>query len=425
MILKRLNIDPKAFSTKNFKGVMSLLAGNTIAKTVATLGGLFLANFYGPDNYGIYNVFLSYIAILPVLTGLRLDNVMIMQRGSNEIRNLFSGILIVSFVLTTVLVAVMILLQGMNLIAFRLPFSILLLVGLGSVLSVWNLTQNNLFTKYRLFKQISFSLVISSVFAVVFQAIFYFFDWKETGLIYGWLIGLTASFIYNARVAKGRIAKVNAALFIKNVKQHKRIVQYTYPSDAINAIANSIMPILVIMYFTSTEVGIYAMAFKILSVPLMLLSGSVSRVYFQKAVNVNYNDRSALLKLTQKVIYPNVLLMFVFVVLINTVGVYLLGIFLDEEWGSLGSYLLALSFWILARSAMNPIAPVVVVINKNHYSLIFNIYLLAVNFIALYLGVLKGDFLYCIWVFSILSGLGYLLLLSMVLNVLKKNAKRQ
>lgn len=425
MDLKRFHINSKQFKTKNFKGVLSLLAGNTISKIIATIGGLFLANFYGPDNYGVYNVFLSYIYIFPVLTGLRLDNVMIMQRGSKEIRNLFSGILVISFVLTMLIMTVMLLLKGFGIMSFKLPYPILVLTGIGGVLSVWNLTQNNLFTKYRLFRQISTSLVISSLFAVAFQAVFYFMGWKETGLIYGWLVGLTASFIYNVRVSKGRLRKIDIRLFKQSVRENKRIVQYSYPSDAINVVANNIMPILVLIYFSQTDVGIYSMAFKILSVPLMLLAGSVSRVYFQKAVSVNYSDKKGLYDLTLKVIYPNVLIMFGFVILLNTIGVRLLGVFLDEQWSGLGSYILALSFWIIARSALNPIAPVVVVINKNHYSLIFNIYLLLVNFVALYLGVLKGDFLYCIWVFSFLSGAGYLALLAMILTELKKNAKRQ
>lgn len=421
MDLTRFNINSKQFKTKNFKGIVSLLAGNTISKIVAAIGGLFLANFYGPDNYGVYKVFLSYIAILPVLTGLKLDNVMIMQRGSKEIRNLFSGIIIISFLLTVLSISIMILLKALNLFSFRLPYSFLVLTGIGSVLSVWNLTQNNLFTKYRLFKQISVSLVIASMTAVFFQAVFYFLGWQKTGLIYGWLIGLTASFIYNFRVSGGRLKIPDIQLFRQSVNEHQRIVQYTYPSEAINTIANNIMPILVIFYFTQTEVGLYSMAFTILSVPLLLLSGSVSRVYFQKAVSLNYSEKEKLLGLTQKVILPNVLLMLVFVILINTIGVYLLNTFLDEKWNGLEAYILALSFWILARSVMNPIMPVIVVINKNHYSLIFNIYLLLVNFVALYLGVMKNNFLFSVWIFSILSGLGYLILSLKVLSVLQKN----
>ncbi len=418
-----MKINRKQFQTKNFKGVLSLLAGNTISKLIVTVGGLVLANYYGPDSYGIYNVFISYIMILPVLSGFRLDNIMILQKGSKEIRNLFSGIVVITLVTTTLMISVMAILKLLNLASFQMSFFILMLTGIGAVLTGWNLSQNNLFTKFKLFKQISTAFVISSVISVIFQAVFYFLGLTENGLIYGWIVGLTASFIYNVRVSKGQLIRVNIPVFKQSVKQHIDIVKFTYPSDSINAIANNIMPILILLYFTKAEVGIYGMAFKILSVPLVLLSGSVSRVYFQKAVSLSQSNPKSLEKLTYKVIFTNLALIAGFVFLMNTVGIYLLDLFLKDSWDGLGSYILALSFWILARSAMNPIAPIVMVINKNHYSLIFNVYLLLVNFVGIYVGVQQNDFLYCVWIFSILSGMGYLVLLGMVLYNLKKDVK--
>lgn len=418
-----LKINRKQFQTKNFKGVLSLLAGNTISKVIVTIGGLVLANFYGPDSYGIYNVFISYIMILPVLSGFRLDNIMILQKGSKEIRNLFSGIVSITLIMTILMISVMGVLKLLDVASFQMSFFVLFLTGIGAVLTGWNLSQNNLFTKFKLFKQISTAFVLSSLVSVIFQAIFYFLGWTENGLIYGWIVGLIASFTYNARVAKGQLIKVNIPIFKESVKEHINIVKFTYPSDALNAIANNIMPILILFYFTKAEVGIYGMAFKILSVPLVLLSGSVSRVYFQKAVSLSQSNKKSLEKLTYKVIFTNVALIAGFVLVMNTLGIYLLDWFLTESWDGLGSYVLALSFWILARSAMNPIASIVMVINKNHYSLIFNIYLLLVNFIGIYVGVQQNDFLYCVWIFSILSGIGYLVLLAAVLYNLKKNVK--
>lgn len=388
-----------------------------------TIGGIILANYYGPDSYGVYNVFLSYVLIIPVLAGLRLDNIMILQKGSKEIRNLFSGIVLISFLLCFLIITVMAILKIFGWVSFQMTYFILALTGIGSILTAWNLSQNNLFTKYKFFQQISTAFILSSIVSVIFQAIFYFLGLTENGLIYGWIFGLTASFLYNLNVSRGQLIKVDFKAFKESVIEHKNIVRFTYPSDALNAIANNILPILVLIYFTNTEVGLYAMAFKILSTPLVILASSVSRVYFQKAVGLYETDRKALKKLTLKVIFSNVGLMLGFVLFMNTLGLYLLNIFLKNSWNGLGSFILALSFWILARSAMNPIASIVMVINKNHYSLIFNVYLLIVNLIAIFIGVQYDSFLLCVWIFSILSGIGYLVLLGLVLYYLRKDVK--
>src|SRR5690606_37194173 len=129
-----LRINCKQFQTKNFKGVLSLLAGNTISKIIVTIGGLILANYYGPDSYGIYNVFLSYILILPVLAGFRMDNIMILQKGSKEIRNLFSGILLISLIVTTFMILVMAVLKLLHITSFQMSFFVLILTGIGAIL---------------------------------------------------------------------------------------------------------------------------------------------------------------------------------------------------------------------------------------------------------------------------------------------------
>lgn len=418
--MKNLRFNSKQYKTRNFKGVLSLLAGNTLSKVILTLGGFVLVNYYGPENYAVYNVFLSYVTILPVLASFRLDNIMILQKGSTEIRNLFSAIIWISFMVTILLIVLLGMVKMINIFQVEMSYLILGLCGLAAVLTAWNTVQNSLFTKFKLFKQMSTAFVISSVVAVVFQGIFYFMDLSENGLIYGWLVGLAASFIYNTTITKDRLGKVDVPLFKKTVKEHYEVVKFTYPSDSINIIANSILPILAIAYFAKWEVGIFALAFKILTTPLVLLSGSVSRVYFQKSVNLFHQDKIQLEKLTHRVIFSNVVIMFLFLVLINTIGIYLLNLFLKDEWSGLGQYILLLSFWILARSALNPIISILMIIKKNHYSLIFNIYLLVVNFVAIYVAVLENDFKFGILIFSVLSGLGYLILVSAILIELRK-----
>lgn len=418
-----MKINTKQFRTKNFKGVVSLLAGNTVSKLILTLFGFVLANYYNPENYAVYAVFLSYVTILPVLASFRLDNIMILQKGSKEIRNLFNGIIWISLAVTVLLTVILVLVKMSDIFDVEMSYFVLFLCGIATVLTAWNNAQNSLFTKFKLFKQMSTAFVLASVFSVLFQGIFYFLGYVENGLIYGWLVGLLVSFLYNARVTKHRLGTLDIPLLKKNIKEHFEVVKFTYPSDSINIIANSILPILAIAYFAKAEVGIFAMAFKMLTTPLVLLSGSVSKVYFQKSITLYNHDIKQLVSLTYRVILTNVGIIFFFLVFMNTAGIYLLGLFLNDTWKGLGEFILILSFWILARSALNPIITILLVIKKNHYSLIFNIYLLLVNFAAIGIGVIKNDFSFGITVFSILSGLGYLALTIAILMTLSKRSK--
>lgn len=426
MDLKQFHINSKQFRTKNFKGVISLLAGNTVSKVVLILSGLILVKYYGPENYGVYTVFLSYIVILPALSNLELNNIAIMQRDSKNVRNVFSAALLASLFIITLLVSLVFILKKTGIIQLELSDPLLILCGAGGILTGWNLSQNALFTKYKLFRQMSASLIIASVFSVVFQGIFYLMDWKENGLIYGWLIGLTAAFLYNLRVSKNRWDKVNFAALKTSVRKNINIVKYAYTSTALNTLANNILPILILIYFTKLEVGVYAMAIKVLATPLDLLSKSVSKVFFQKAVSIYHHDKKSLDKLSKKVSFTGFFLVLGYVILINTIGIYLLEfIFEGDEWIGLRAYILIMTLWILARSFINPISEIMVVINRNQYSLIFNVYLFLVNLAAIYFGVRYDSFMVCLSVFSVFSSLGYFIQWLAVMWDLKKLAENE
>lgn len=391
-----------------------------MAKLILTIGGMILASFYGPSSYGIYTVFLSYVMILPVLSTMRLESVLILQKGSREIRNLFSATVVISTLITAIVIGGICLWKYFDISEVSLNYYLLILCGIGGLITAWNNTQNSMFSKYKFFNQISQFFLISSLFSVLSQTIFYFAGFTELGLIYGWIVGLLAGFIFNLRVAKSRFEKIDWQMARISVRENKKVITYTYPSDSINAVANNIMPILVLSYFTSAEVGLYGMAFKILSTPLVLLSGAISKVYFQKSFTLFNHDRRALKFLTYKVILATTGLMFLFVLFMNTIGVYILDYFLNDKWHGIGEFLWILSIWILARTALNCISSVIIVLKKNIFSLIFNIYLLLVNLLAVYIGVIYEDFTLCVWVFSILSSIGYLALLGMVIYNLNK-----
>lgn len=418
-----MQINREQFKTSNFKGVLSLLAGNTISRVILILGGLYLAKWYGPESFGVYSVFLSYIVILPALSSLQLESILMLQRGSKDVVNIFSATVIVSAIITSAIIAIVGLLKVLGVIQFEMSNNLLILCGVGGVLMGWNLTQNAMFTKYKLFKQISVAFIIASFFSVISQFVFYKIGWVENGLIYGWLIGLTASFLYNLRVSKNRWSKIDITAFKLRVFENVNVLKYHYPSTAINTIANNVLPFLILVYFGKLEVGVYGMALKVLSMPLFLLSSSISKVYFQKSANLYIHNKKHLQKLTHKICLSSFSIILLFLILLNTIGIYILEmIYIGDEWIGLRKYILILSIWILARSAINPIASIMVVINKNQYSMIFNVYLLIVNLIAIYVGVYYDNFDYCLYIFAIFSSLGYFIQLIAVLMDLNKLA---
>ncbi len=416
-----MNSKLKKFQTKNAKGVLSLLAGNTLAQIILVLGGFVLGRWYGPEFSGTYNVFLSFVAILSILCSFRLENIFVISKSTKEIRNLFSVLIIISTIAITLFLLIYFVIE--QILPLGTSLWIVFLSSLGAIFTAWYNIQTSLFTKYKLFRKISEGFVLNAVVTIAFQFIFYGLGYLNNGLIYGTLVGTIATCIYFFSITSGRFTSINFGLAKQTISQNKEIIKYTLPSESLNIIANSIMNILLAFYFVKTDVGFFAMASKVLVTPLVLLSNSMSKVFFQKSVKMANQKAHQLYDLSKQVITYNVLAIFVFLLLMNTVGIYFLELILGKDWQGLDKYVLILSFWILCRSALNPIQSIVLVIKKNHYALYFNIYLVLVTLITVVIGGTKKDIFLTLTLYSFSAGMGYLVQLFFVMKALKRLKK--
>ncbi len=397
------------------------MAGNTIAQVIMLAGGLILARIYGPEASGTYNSFLSFVAIISILATFRLENIFVISKSSKAIRNLFTTLLLISSIVTILFFSGYAILE--EIFTFKTSLFIVLLSCIAGLFTAWNNVQNTLFTKYKLFKSISTGFVINAIFSVFFQFVFYKMGYKETGLIYGTIFGTVLSCAYYFTITRGRFTAIDFGLAKNTISANKEIIKYTLSSESLNAIANNLMTILLLFYFTKEDAGFYGNASKVLVVPLILLSNSMSKVFFQKSAGMIDHRAHQLYDLSKKVVLYNVGAIALFLLLMNFVGIFILEWILGPEWEGLHFMTWILSFWILCRSAMNPIQQIVVVIKKNHYALNFNIYLVLITIITCIIGGLNKNIILTLSLYSFFAGIGYLLQLYFVMKELKRYKK--
>jgi O-antigen/teichoic acid export membrane protein len=116
--------------------------------------------------------------------------------------------------------------------------------------------------------------------------------------------------------------------------------------------------------------------------------------------------------------------MLAFLLLINTVGMYLLDSFFEGKWIDLRPYTLLLSILVFARVSFNPISSLIVVLDKNLESLLFNSYLFIINLAAIFVGYFYHSITLTIIILAVFGGIGYLVFLAYFLNHLKQIAKK-
>lgn len=313
-----------------------------------------------------------------------------------------------------------------NVVAVSDSNIILIILAMASWLTVINNSQISLLTKNKEYYKISVLIITLSVATIGFQFIFHQTEYKSSGLVYGWALGLLLTVLCALFTSIKSIRGANLSSFKNNVRKYADIIKHSYFASLVDVVSSNLFVILTLAYFSASEVGVYSLASKILTVPLSILSASFLKFYAEKATALYEDSPTELIKLTKSIILVNMSIVLLFIILINSIGFYFLETYLDKkEWPNLQSYLLILSFWILSRSMVNPISSIISVIQKNRWSLIFNTFILFISLLSLYIGVKEQEYLICIIVYSLLSSLAYIILLMAIIKNLKENARKK
>ena len=396
-----------------------MFKGTVIAQIIAVVSSLFVAKIYGSEAYGILSIFIGFSSIFSILNTLQLDNYIITSKNkiirTNWFNFLFLLIPFTTFIIALIFFPIIIYFPEKN-----IDQNIFILVILSAIFLSYNKTHEYFLTTLKNFSAISFAKILLVLINVSLQFILYS-KFKVNGLIYSSFLSLLlVTFFFSYKNIK-HFKSVDFYNIRNNIEPNKSILKYLLPSRFINNLSSQSIPIIIFAFFSIQEAGIYFFSYKILTTPLFIISSSISSVYFERAARLVDSSKKELYNETLKIIIFNVTTILIFLILLNTIGIYILEYILTENWDNLRIYTLILSFLILCRSSFSSISNIIVVLNKNQISLLFNIYLLIVNISALYIGYVKNDLIYSIYIVSFLGGIGYLTLVFYFLKTIKKN----
>jgi len=400
------------------KNIYLMFKGTALAQIIGVIGAVFLAKIYGSEAYGVFAVYLSVSGVLTIINTLQIDKSIVTIKGKNESKNLMNSLFLIVFIIALFIGSIYTLLSllfDFKSINYRLTIAILI----ASIIFSLNRIHESFFTFQKNFQPISHAKIGIAFFNVIFQLLL-FYKFKLMGLIYGSLLSIFFISIYYFILNKKNITNINRRLLRHSITTNSSIIKYIFPSTLINSLAINLMPILIVSFFSLKDSGVYFLSLKILAAPLYLISSSISLVYYQKSSEMIHSSKEKLFDFTKNLVLKNLGIMLLFILLINTAGIYFLELLFNKNWENLRYFIFILSFLILARTSFNPISNIIIVLNKNHISLIFNCYLLLVNLSAIYIGYLTNSIVNTLVVLSLFGGFGYIALLFYFLKELKK-----
>ncbi len=401
---------------------MTLMTGTAFAQAILILSTPILTRLYSPEDFGIYGNFIAVTAIITVIVALRYELAIVLPKEDSKAKNILKLSVLIALSISTFLFLLVVLFgdflaTNLNWIdreyLYFIPFYAFM-VGLFQILNYW-------FTRTKNFKRQALAQSGKSFFTVGAQLLLGVFAAIGTfGLIIGQMVGqlfavgfLLLFLLKNKNVRQ--MISFKASELKKLAIEYKDFPLYSSWNSFINTISLQIPIIIITYYFSASIAGFYMLGHRLLSLPMGIISSSISQVFLQKLAKdkADEEENKNSYKLW-KVLTPISVFFNLVVILIAP---WAFSLVFGPEWIVAGEYARWIAFWTVFQFVSSPLSSVSYTYNKQRLFLWFQIALLIFRVAALVTGGMMGDPVIAIALFAIVSGLFNLITMGMYIYI--------
>lgn len=389
--------------------VLKLVSGSVIAQAAGVLLIPVISRLYSPADFGVFQVFLSIAGILAVVSCFSYHLAIMLPAEDEDAANLA--------VLSVVLVAATSVVSGVVLVLFAGPIATVLnfpelagYVGLIPVIVFLNglfFVLNYWLSRREKFGTVAGGRVANSLVNKGVQIGAGVGAPSPIGLIGGAAAGYGAADLLMLRTVRSDFAlfsSVTRARIWGLAVRYKKFPIFTSWSTAANEVSRQISPLFLAYFFNSVVVGLYSLAYQVVSLPLGLVGTAVSQVFFQRASEER--KRTGDIGPIVEEVHRRLVTISIFpMLLLLIIGEELFVFFLGPQWYEAGFYVKLLVPWIFFMFVSSPLTVIFSVLEKQGAGLVFDLLLLASRVVSLTIGGMTGDPIMTILLFSLTGAL--------------------
>lgn len=405
---------------KFYLNVFKIAGATAIAQLIGIVTVPVISRLFSPDTVGQYALITSIAGILGVFGTGRYELALMLPEERENALSILSGTLIISLVFSALIFIMMFLFKEL-LISFStfknisqyiliIPFYILLNC-LQRLFTYW-------FNREKQFglnaKLIVFNSVTSKLGTVGLGA---------AGLI------ATSSFVIVNLLVQFFELGIRVCTFIKKNGKSLSILSFSdiksemvryknFPlvdiwSGFLDSGSLLIVPILLSIYFSTTDVGLYSQSLSIVQLPLSLIASAFGQVFFQRLSEDIHTDNFS------KVVTEAIALMMIIGIPVFTViffwGQEIFTFFLGSRWAMSGVYAELLAPWCFLKLCFSPLSTIFSAMQRQGITLFIAFVTLSSRILAIVIGGIYNSCYLAILLFSIAGVIANILGLIFVL----------
>ena len=430
-----LDIKDRLFSIVSanpmLRGIFLIGSGSLLAQVLGIISTPIITRLYGPQDFGLFAVYLSIISVITIIASLRYELAIPLPKDEAEASSLFVLCLATVIATSFMMIGIVYLFSGSILALMGAdglkPYVWLVVpgffvIGIYQVFIYWTIRRRN-------YGIITYTKVYQSVGGVASKIAFGFLSFGPWGLLLGDFIsqvcGIGKIVSKTWKDDHQLIRQCSLKGLYSAAIKYRKFPLFSSSSAIINAMALQLPVLLISAFFGLKEAGYYSLSYGILFLPAMVIGTAIAQVYLGEVTVIKRNGDSG--KLESLYLSIVVKLALVSIPMIGAIAIVAPTVFpvvFGGKWLEAGVYCIPIALLAISNFIMSPTS-ILEIYGYNHWKLVFDI-IRTVSVIGCFFLAHSAGFsiLNTLWIYVIVMVLAYLLYFIMNITAIRNiNAK--
>ena len=408
-MIKKLK--PKSEFSRN---VLTLMTGTTIAQAIPIAISPILTRVYTPEDFGVFAIFSSLVIVLSMVSSGRYDAAIMLPESDEDAVNILGIALLISGLFSSSIFLIILFfnsflmaipeLKSIGVYLYFIPLMVFL-ISCYQILYNW-------MNRKKQFKQLAVAKVSQTSSTAFVNILLGLRSFQAFGLICGQILGQLISTIYMFFKGKKFIIwqKINLKSIQLQFVKYINFPKYDIPSAFLNTFSLQLPIFMLGFLFSPTVVGFFTLSRRIVGLPIIVLSSSITTVFKQRATS-DYNKYGNCLSIYNKTLKSLILIAILPSIILFLYAPEIFSFVFGRHWVQAGEYTQILIPMFFLRFISSPLSYMFYIVHKQKINMIGQGSLLIFSALSLWSGYILHNVSIALFLFSLTFSIFYLIYL--------------
>lgn len=388
---------------------VSILIGSSVGLQLLNIGIIpVLTRLYTPEDFGLSAIYFSLSGMIVSFAALNYDSAIPIPESDDEAVHLT---LLACFVvlLVSVLTLIVVVFFKQDIARFLdapALSSYLWLLPLGVLLASMYYVFHFWAIRTQYFTQIAKTQIKQKISVVIMQLLG--FKLGAGGLILGGTVsqGMGSLSLAQSAFKNPLFKRWTWKKIFVIAKKYKKFPIYVTAEGILNTLSVQLPPILLALFFSPIIAGFYALAHRLLVLPVNVIGNAVKNVFLSEA-SIAYRE-GRLIPLFENILDKLILIILPALGIIFIDAPNLFYFIFGNNWAEAGVYARWMTFWLGAVFIATPFNALFSILEKQQEGMLFQLVVLLGRTGSIFIGFYFDNILIAIILFSIFSGISWI-----------------